>query len=105
MANDEKFYLVDERHAKITGGEVVLENVLYFKLDKAQFDGKATKDHVKQYAVAYGQFKGSHPDYVPTLEDPVEIGASVAVPVVEVPVVEIPVEVPPLVSDPVPPSE
>lgn len=72
-----EFYLVTEKHATITGGEVVLPNVLFFRQDAAGFDGKATKEHVANYAGPYGEFKSKNPDYVPTLEEPVEIGSPV----------------------------
>ena len=88
------FYLVDEKHKSVTGEVVTLKDVLYFKFDRAGFDGKAVKDHVKRFPVEYEAFRKLHPDYVlPASFSDEQVGSAsaqvVAAPVVEeVPVVE-----------------
>jgi hypothetical protein len=86
------FYLADETHKTISGGVVKLANLLYFRHAISGFDGKATKEHVKNYAVLFGEFKKSNQDYVlPESFVAEEVGAPSVV-VVEKPVVEVPVE-------------
>lgn len=70
------FYLADEKHKSITGAVVELKGLLYFKQDRSGYDGKATKDHVKQNPDAFKEFKKLHPDYVlPESFSDVEVGA------------------------------
>lgn len=65
------FYLVDEKHRDVANKVVTIKDVLYFKLHKGQagstateiFDGKATEQHVKEYAAAYHNFKKANPSY------------------------------------------
>lgn len=57
------FYLADETHKSITGELVKYADVLYFRQARSGFDGKADKDHVKNYAALFGEFMKSHPDY------------------------------------------
>lgn len=59
-----KFYLADEKHMTIKGDVVELNGVLYFTQDKSGFEGKATKDHVKQYPGQFEEFVKAHPEYV-----------------------------------------
>lgn len=58
------FYLVNEKHGTATGSVIENLNVLYFRLNKAQYDGKATREHLKEYPDLYSSFKAEHPSYV-----------------------------------------
>lgn len=73
-----EFYLVDEKHKSIKGNIVELKGLLYFKHSRAGYDGKANKDHIKQYPGEFENFMKANPDYVlpDSLKD-VEIGAPV----------------------------
>lgn len=84
------FYLANEKHRTVTGEIVEINSVLYFKLDKTGFDGKATKEHVKDYADQFGLFKKANPDYVleDRLKEPDLIVGSPSVEAVAAPVVE-----------------
>lgn len=71
-----EFYLATITEKSIAGDHVVTKNVLCFKQDKSGYDGKATKDHVKQYPGEYETFRVTHPDYVlPESFSDIEIGA------------------------------
>lgn len=88
------FYLADETHATVKGDLVELKGVLYFKQDRSGFDGKATKEHVKNYPIAFQAFKDAHPDFVlPASFSSVEVGAPVSAPQAPAPVVAAPAEV------------
>jgi len=91
------FYLVDENHKTITGEVVTLKNVLYFKFDRANFEGKATKDHVKRFPVEYEAFRKLNPDFVlpASFSDEVIGAASVSAVVAPAVVEEAPAEVAP----------
>lgn len=87
-----KFYLADETHRKVTGELVELKGMLYFTQERSGYDGKATKDHVKQYPGEYEAFRKANPDYVlPDSFKDVAIGDAVVTPVVVPMVVEAPV--------------
>ena len=98
---EDGFFLADEKHKTITGETVELKGLLYFRQARSGFDGKATKEHVKNYPTLFGEFVTKHPDFVlPSSFAPEEIGDPSAVtvapevvsaPVVEAPVVEAPV--------------
>ena len=93
------FYLADETHKTVSGEVVKLENVLYFRQARSGFDSKADKDHVKNYAILFGEFKKAHPDYVlPASFTGEQIGSASVVEAVA-PVVE--VEVPVVEESPV----
>ncbi len=86
------FYLADLSHKTVKGDVVVEKNVLHFQMEKAGFDSKATKDHVKRFPGEFEVFKRHHPDFVlPASFSDEQVGAGsfavVAPPVVE-PVVE-----------------
>ena len=71
------FYLADETHKSVQGGVVKHENVLYFRQARSGFDGKADKDHVRNYASLFGEFLKSFPDYkLPESFTKEEIGQS-----------------------------
>lgn len=70
------FYLRDETHKTVNGDNVVHKDVLFFKLAKAGFDGKATKDHVKRYPSQFSAFSVTNPSYkLPDHLSDVEIGS------------------------------
>ena len=74
------FYLRDEKHKTISGADIEHKGVLYFKLEKAGFDGVATKDHVKNYALEFNAFLHANPKYkLPGSFSDVEIGQPVSV--------------------------
>jgi len=88
-----KFYLADEKHINIKNEVVEIKGLLYFEMPKAGYNGKATKDHIKQYRGLFQEFKVANPDYVlPVSLTDLEFGSPTAtaavVPAVEVPVVE-----------------
>lgn len=60
----EKFYLADEKHRSVKGEIVDLKGLLYFKQDRSGYEGKATKDHLKEYPRAFEEFRKLNPDYV-----------------------------------------
>lgn len=75
------FYLADEKHKTVRGDVVEHKGVLYFRLGRAGFDGKATKEHVKGYPIHFQEFKDANPGFVlPSSFSDVEIGSPVAVP-------------------------
>lgn len=59
----QEFYLADEQYGKLDGTVGVNKDVLYFKQARSGYNGKADKDHVKNYATEYQQFKTAHPEY------------------------------------------
>lgn len=62
----------------IKGVEVVEKDVLFFKFDKAGFDGVATKEHIKAHPGIFQEFLNTHPDFVlPKSFSEVEIGSPV----------------------------
>lgn len=70
------FYLRDEIHKTIKNEDVVHKDVLFFKLERANFDGKATKDHVKGYKAHFSEFLKANPSYkLPDHLSEVEIGS------------------------------
>ena len=74
------FYLRDETHKNVKNEDVVHKDVLFFKHDKAGFDGKATKEHVKSYPALFEAFSSAHPDYkLPEHFSKVEVGSPVTV--------------------------
>lgn len=94
------FYLADETHRNITGELVHLKGLLYFKHERAGYEGKATKEHIKEYGIQFQEFKTKNPSYVlPESFRDFEIGlvSAVAQPVAVVvpvaPVVELVKEV------------
>ena len=87
------FFLVDERHKTITGQDVILKDVLHFRLARASFESKAVKQHTLDYPILLQEFKNEHPKFVfPASFSAVEIGAPTVEVVTEAPVVEAPVE-------------
>jgi len=68
----QRFFLADEKHVRVDGSEVIVPDVLYFEFYRPsredrgvpyEVTGKATKQHVQEYATAYNKFKRSFPDY------------------------------------------
>lgn len=69
------FYLADEKHATIKGEVIEHKNVLYFRQSRSGFDGKATKEHVKENPKLFSAFKKKFPEYqVPATWADVVIG-------------------------------
>lgn len=61
------FYLADITHkvdGSRGGGTTTDRGVLCFRQARSGFDGKADKEHVKNYAGLFGEFLKAHPDYV-----------------------------------------
>jgi len=58
------FYLADEKHKSLSGSTVDLKGLLYFRQARSGYDGKASKEHVRDYAGLFGEFMTSRPDYV-----------------------------------------
>lgn len=70
-----EFYLATTTEKTLRGEHVVTKDVLCFKQPKSGYDGKATKDHVKQNPGEYEAFRVAHPDYVlPESFSDVELG-------------------------------
>ena len=70
----ERFYLANEKHVRPDGTINETGPHLYFQFSRAslgdsgkapayEFDGKATKEHVQNYAPAYLRFKQAFPDF------------------------------------------
>lgn len=57
------FYLADEKSLDVKGVLVENKGVLYFRLEKANYDNKATKDHVKGYPQLFKAFTDANPDH------------------------------------------
>lgn len=69
------FYLKTEIHKNIKNEDVIHKDVLFFKHEKSSFDGKATKEHVKNFNLQYQAFLASHPGFtLPDSFSDVEIG-------------------------------
>lgn len=69
------FYLKDLVHKNIKGEEVVEKDKLFFVLERAGFDGVATKEHVKNYSRSFHEFMLANPSYVlPNSFSDLEIG-------------------------------
>lgn len=72
MAND-AFYLMDEKHPAADGSTTTLKDQLYFRttikstvpeIRPNEFEGRATKEHVAGYSMAFSNFMEANPGYV-----------------------------------------
>lgn len=59
-----EFYLKDFVHKNIKNEDVVESNKLFFRFDKAGFDGVATKEHVAANPGEFQAFLDANPDFV-----------------------------------------
>jgi len=65
------FYLADEHFLGLDGKINVTPNVLHFKFPKTGFDGRADRDHVKNFEIDFSQFMEANPEYkLPWAEEP-----------------------------------
>jgi len=87
------FYLADEKSLGIDGKIKTVNNVLHFKFPKTGFDGRADREHLKNFEIDFSQFMEVNPEYVsPWGEEPasqyvggrlLKMGETVSIPVVK----------------------